>query len=122
MGGERWLRPGWVREMLAGGWRSTRRPACRRGMGVTGQGSGGEASMTISVGQLTGRLIAAVPVPFGPAGSVHSAGLERYSAWMHCQPIGGVAVWAHTGRGLRLSDAVADRVLVTWRKALPAGC
>jgi 4-hydroxy-tetrahydrodipicolinate synthase len=76
--------------------------------------------MTISVGRLWGRLFPAVPVPFGPDGAVHATGLERYAAWMACQSIGGVAVWAHTGRGLRLSDSVADRVLSTWRQALAA--
>jgi 4-hydroxy-tetrahydrodipicolinate synthase len=37
------------------------------------------------------------------------------------QPIAGVAVWAHTGRGLLLSDADAAAVLAAWRRALPAG-
>jgi 4-hydroxy-tetrahydrodipicolinate synthase len=74
--------------------------------------------MTISVSQLAGRLIPAVPVPFGRDGAMHVPALERYAAWMAGQPIGGVAVWAHTGRGLRLSDPVADRVLVAWRRAL----
>ena len=30
---------------------------------------------------------------------------ERYARWMARQPVGGVAVWAHTGRGLRLSES-----------------
>ena len=38
------------------------------------------------------------------------------------QPIGGVAVWAHTGRGLWLPASVQDRVLKSWRKRLPSGC
>ena len=74
--------------------------------------------MSITVEQLAGRLIPAVPVPFGPDGVVHAPALERYAAWMVSQPIGGVAVWAHTGRGLRLPAADADRVLGTWRRAL----
>jgi 4-hydroxy-tetrahydrodipicolinate synthase len=78
--------------------------------------------MSITVRDLAGRLFAAVPVPFDPAGGVHDAGLERYAAWMANQPIGGVAVWAHTGRGLRVSDSVRERVLKAWRRALPAGC
>jgi 4-hydroxy-tetrahydrodipicolinate synthase len=76
--------------------------------------------MAISVSQLAGRLIPAVPVPFGTDGAVHATGLERYAAWMAGRPIGGVAVWAHTGRGLRLSGPVADRVLLAWRRHLPA--
>jgi 4-hydroxy-tetrahydrodipicolinate synthase len=74
--------------------------------------------MSLSVEQLVGQLIPAVPVPFGPDGSVHAPALERYAAWMASQPIGGVAVWAHTGRGLRLREADADRVLGVWRRAL----
>ncbi len=74
--------------------------------------------MSISTEQLAGRLIPAVPVPFGSDGLVHAPALERYAAWMASQPIGGVAVWAHTGRGLHLRAADADRVLGTWRRAL----
>jgi 4-hydroxy-tetrahydrodipicolinate synthase len=81
-----------------------------------------ETSMTISAGDLSGRLIPAVPVPFGADGAIHASGLERYAAWMAEQPIGGVAVWAHTGRGLRLSAVDRDRVLKRWRQALPSGC
>jgi 4-hydroxy-tetrahydrodipicolinate synthase len=77
--------------------------------------------MAITSDDLVGRLIPAVPVPFGADGEVHLPGLERYAAWMAGQPIGGVAVWAHTGRGLRTSDAVRRRVLSTWREFLPPG-
>jgi 4-hydroxy-tetrahydrodipicolinate synthase len=44
------------------------------------------------------------------------------------QEIGGVAVWAHTGRGLYLDAETRDVVLASWRGALPppavivAGC
>jgi 4-hydroxy-tetrahydrodipicolinate synthase len=77
--------------------------------------------MTISVEQLRGGLIPAVPVPFRSDGEVHGPDLERYVDWMASQPIAGVAVWAHTGRGLRLGDAAGDGVLVAWRRALPPG-
>ena len=36
------------------------------------------------------------------------------------QPVGGVAVWAHTGRGLHLDAAMRERVLSAWRAAMPA--
>src|SRR5262245_48052961 len=85
-----------------------------------GRRSWDEASMTIAVDQLAGRLFPAVPVPFRRDGAVHSAALDRYIAWMAGQSIGGVAVWAHTGRGLRLDEPLADRVLGAWRRALPA--
>jgi 4-hydroxy-tetrahydrodipicolinate synthase len=71
--------------------------------------------------QLLNQLIPAVPVPFGSDGKLHQRGLDRYAGWMAGQPVGGVAVWAHTGRGLLLSDADRQRVLSTWRRALPEG-
>jgi 4-hydroxy-tetrahydrodipicolinate synthase len=70
--------------------------------------------------QLRGSLIPAVPVPFTTAGVIHTLAHERYVAWMVSQSIGGVAAWAHTGRGLRLSDDERAFVLAAWRKALPA--
>jgi 4-hydroxy-tetrahydrodipicolinate synthase len=81
----------------------------------------GAAGMGIVVNHLARRLIPAVPVPFGPGGELDTAGLDRYAAWMSEQPIGGVAVWAHTGRGLRLSDSDRARVLTAWRRVLPGG-
>jgi 4-hydroxy-tetrahydrodipicolinate synthase len=39
---------------------------------------------------------------------------------MAAQPIGGVAVWAHTGRGLFVSEQDGARVLSAWRRVLPA--
>jgi 4-hydroxy-tetrahydrodipicolinate synthase len=38
---------------------------------------------------------------------------------MSTQPIAGVAVWAHTGRGLMLRTEQRELVLSTWRRALP---
>jgi len=44
-----------------------------------------------------------------------------YARWMAAQPIAGVAVWAHTGRGPHLSAEARREVLDTWREALPNG-
>jgi 4-hydroxy-tetrahydrodipicolinate synthase len=74
---------------------------------------------TITSNDLTGRLIPAVPVPLSSAGELQERALEDYASWMVGQPIGGVAVWAHTGRGLCLSAPIRDRVLKTWRRLLP---
>jgi 4-hydroxy-tetrahydrodipicolinate synthase len=63
-------------------------------------------------------LIPAVPVPFrgeNPAAQAQRA----YAAWMARQPIAGVAVWAHTGRGPHLSAEQRRDVITTWREALP---
>ena len=69
--------------------------------------------------RLVNGLIAATPVPFDENGKLHEAGHESYLRYMARQPIAGVAVWAHTGRGLMLDDDTAQRVLSDWREALP---
>jgi 4-hydroxy-tetrahydrodipicolinate synthase len=67
---------------------------------------------------LRGGLVPAVPVPF--RGRVLAADAQRaYAAWMRDQPIAGVAVWAHTGRGPHLAAEQRREVLDTWREALP---
>src|ERR687884_29392 len=69
--------------------------------------------------RLDGGLVAAVPVPFDRDGRLHAAAHESYLRHMASQPVAGVAVWAHTGRGLMLDEATARRVLADWRAALP---
>ncbi|MGH7530035.1 MAG: dihydrodipicolinate synthase family protein, partial [Gemmatimonadales bacterium] len=59
----------------------------------------------------------AVPVPFRGERLAADA-QEAYARWMADQPVAGVAVWAHTGRGPHLSAAQRDQVLATWRAAL----
>jgi 4-hydroxy-tetrahydrodipicolinate synthase len=76
--------------------------------------------MDVTVKDLAGRLIPAVPVPFRKAGGVHEAALKSYVDWMAGQPIGGVAVWAHTGRGLHLGDELRKQVIGAWRRVIPA--
>lgn len=74
--------------------------------------------MTTLVDRLDGALIPAVPVPF--RGSEIDAAAQRgYARWMAGQPVAGVAVWAHTGRGPHLSGEQRREVLDTWREALP---
>ena len=65
-----------------------------------------------------GGLIPAVPVPFRADGQIDAAAQERYVEYMAAQPIAGVAVWAHTGRGLRLSGQQRNEVLRSWRSGL----
>jgi 4-hydroxy-tetrahydrodipicolinate synthase len=69
--------------------------------------------------RLENGLIAATPIPFDAQGKLHQAGHESYLRHMARQPLAGVAVWAHTGRGLMLDSATAERVLRDWREALP---
>lgn len=70
------------------------------------------------VGRLRHALIPAVPVPF--RGKAIAEDAQRgYAVWMAAQPVAGVAVWAHTGRGPQLSGEERRVVLDAWRDALP---
>jgi len=68
---------------------------------------------------LTGQLIPAIPVPFDTDGKLHVEAHESYLRYMSTQSIAGVAVWAHTGRGLLIDKDTARQVLQDWRRALP---
>lgn len=68
--------------------------------------------------QLDRGLIPAVPVPFGVSGEISAEAQKRYVAHMAQQPVAGVAVWAHTGRGLRLTREQRLEVLGVWREGL----
>lgn len=63
-------------------------------------------------------VVAAVPVPFTSA-AINEGAQRRYAASMLREPVAGVAVWAHTGRGPHLSPEQRRTVLETWRDALP---
>ena len=68
--------------------------------------------------RMQGQLIPAVPVPFRGTTLADDA-LQAYARWMADQPVAGVAVWAHTGRGPHLTPEQRERVLAVWRAALP---
>lgn len=67
---------------------------------------------------IRGTVIPAVPVPFAADGTLDEELHDRYAAWMAGQHIGGIAVWAHTGRGMKLDPEQRDRVLRDWRAAV----
>jgi 4-hydroxy-tetrahydrodipicolinate synthase len=73
---------------------------------------------TTLIQRLDGGLIPAVPVPFRGS-EIDAAAQRSYARWMAAQPVAGVAVWAHTGRGPHLSAEQRRDVLDTWRDALP---
>lgn len=74
--------------------------------------------MTGLAARMEWGLVPAVPVPF--RGTAMDAAAQRaYAGWMAAQPVAGVAVWAHTGRGPHLSAEHRREVLETWREALP---
>jgi 4-hydroxy-tetrahydrodipicolinate synthase len=68
---------------------------------------------------LRGKLFPAVPVPFTANGQLHAEGQACYVSYLATAPIGGIAVWAHTGRGLRLSEQQRGAVLSSWRDGAP---
>ena len=68
---------------------------------------------------LMGGLIPAAPVMFDRDGRFHERAHKAYVGYMCAQPVAGVAVWAHTGRGLHLDADTARRVMDDWRAALP---
>jgi 4-hydroxy-tetrahydrodipicolinate synthase len=74
--------------------------------------------MTALTERLEGGLIPAVPVPFRGS-EMDGAAQRSYARWMAAQPVAGVAVWAHTGRGPHLNGEQRREVLDTWREALP---
>ena len=80
---------------------------------------GGAPASKARAGRLRGGLIPAVPVPFDASGRVHGAAQERYVEHLAGQPVGGVAVWAHTGRGLLIDDDARRAVLSCWRQGFP---
>jgi len=69
--------------------------------------------------KLHAGLIPAVPATLGKSGELHRAAHDAYVQYMTRQPIAGVAVWAHTGRGLLLDAETRAEVLRSWRSGLP---
>jgi 4-hydroxy-tetrahydrodipicolinate synthase len=67
---------------------------------------------------LRNTLIPAVPVPFDRGGRIDRDAQLRYAKALAREPIGGVAVWAHTGRGLHLDANERAAVLTDWKAAL----
>jgi 4-hydroxy-tetrahydrodipicolinate synthase len=74
--------------------------------------------MSSLIERLDGGLIPAVPVPFRGR-EIDTAAQRTYAGWMAAQPVAGVAIWAHTGRGPHLSAEQRREVIDTWRDAMP---
>jgi 4-hydroxy-tetrahydrodipicolinate synthase len=68
--------------------------------------------------RIKGKIIPAVPVPMDSRGKIHWPAHEKYVAWMAKQPIAGVAIWVHTGRGLFLTPQQRKDVFNSWRNGL----
>jgi 4-hydroxy-tetrahydrodipicolinate synthase len=76
-----------------------------------------QASHAALMAQLRGRVMPAVLTPLRANGSPHWPDFERYAEYVLAAAIGGIAVWAHTGRGLYLTEADRRQVLRRWRAA-----
>ena len=59
-----------------------------------------------------------MPVPFRGR-TLDADALAGYARWMAAQPVAGVAVNVHTGRGRHLAEQARRQVLGIWRAALP---
>lgn len=66
-------------------------------------------------GRLHGTAVPAVLTPMGADRELDVAALERYADAITSTRIGGVAVWAHTGRGPYLTPDERRTVLATFR-------
>ncbi|MEO7986025.1 MAG: dihydrodipicolinate synthase family protein [Gemmatimonadales bacterium] len=64
-------------------------------------------------------LVPAVPVPFRGS-AIDVAAQAEYARWMSRQPVAGIAVWSHSGRGPHLTPDQRHVVLESWREAMPA--
>lgn len=67
---------------------------------------------------LQGRLLPAVPVTFNKDQSIDYDAMQHYAKYLANQPIDGVAIWAHTGRGLQLSREQRLQVAKVWKRNL----
>ncbi|PRH75793.1 dihydrodipicolinate synthase family protein [Streptomyces solincola] len=77
-----------------------------------------EAAAGALAERLRGTVLPAVATPMDADGGVAYGALREYAARIAAGPVGGVAVWAHTGRGLYLSAEDRRRVLRVWREAV----
>lgn len=70
--------------------------------------------------RLRGTVLPAVLTPMREDGAPDLAALDGYAARIAAEAVGGVAVWAHTGRGLYLGEEGRAAVLRAWRAATTA--
>ena len=69
----------------------------------------------------TTTLWSAAPVPVQKNFQIDTDQLHKYAQWLFHQPTGGVAINAHTGRGLHWGDDQRGLILEVWNQHRPAG-
>lgn len=77
------------------------------------------AAVAALVGKLDHAAVPAVATPMTADRRLAPAALERYASAI-AEGAGGIAVWAHTGRGLYLTFGERQQVLATFRAASAA--
>ncbi len=69
--------------------------------------------------RLRHALIPALPVPFTTERTIHRESHIRMAEYMADLQLAGIAVWAHTGRGMLMTSPERAEVLTHWRESLP---
>jgi 4-hydroxy-tetrahydrodipicolinate synthase len=69
----------------------------------------------LTVARIKNGFFPAVPVIVDEAGNLDIPVMQDYIDWLSPQGIAGVAVWAHTGRGLKLDRSSREKVAEMWR-------
>ncbi len=64
-------------------------------------------------------IFPAVPIPFRKNGDIDYDAQDRYIEYMKNQPLSGISIWVHTGRGLLITEEQREKVMRTWREAMP---
>lgn len=82
--------------------------------------TGASARAAALIRQLDQSAVPAVLTPMTADRRLAAAALEQYAGAITAGPVGGVAVWAHTGRGPYLSAAERRQVLAAFRAASTA--
>lgn len=62
-------------------------------------------------------IFPAVPIPFKKDGTIDEKAQNSYVEYMKAQPIDGLSIWVHTGRGLLISEKQRESVMKLWREA-----
>ncbi|NLL70709.1 MAG: dihydrodipicolinate synthase family protein [Epulopiscium sp.] len=69
--------------------------------------------------RLNQGLFPAVPIPFTKEGKIHMEAQRSYMEYMKKQPVDGLSLWVHTGRGLYITEEQRKEIFTLWREAMP---
>ena len=72
----------------------------------------------VTLNQIRTGFFPAVPIIVDKRGKIDVPVLQKYVDWLAPQKVAGVAVWAHTGRGLKLDSSSRKVVAEMWKDKL----